>query len=259
MVISNYIQAVCVRERQGMPTVGVCVDRRALRPLNAMLENVRSMICFCCAQVHTHVPLWERMYTPGQAGRHENEEGKAWSEHRHKDASANSIEMMSVGDSLRRFKKRDEQRFLLHFGLRRFKERYASELTHGGNPFVNSKQLDEDAPDWIQNLKLREEAASIPLLCCPEGVQKCRRCKGSRMQICEDCNVPLCFQCRECIVHGRRKDIPMALCNDNFWGYASEIIYKYQVRWLEAALVQPVWTTMLVCYVEGDKGLLMNE
>ena len=43
----------------------------------------------------------------------------------------------------------------------------------------------------------------------------------------------------------------MALCNDNFWGYASDIIYKYQVRWLEAAVVQPVWTTMLVCYVEG--------
>ena len=51
----------------------------------------------------------------------------------------------------------------------------------------------------------------------------------------------------------------MALCNDNFWGYTSDIIFKYKVRWLEAAIVQTCWTTMMVCYVEGDFGHLMGE
>ena len=158
-----------------------------------MPQDAGAMICFCCAQVHTHFPLWERTYTPGQAGRHEDEEGKPWSERRHSYTSANQIEMISVEQSLRRFKKRNESSFLLHFGLRRFKERYASELMHGGNPFVNSKQLDEDAAEWIQHLKLRDEEASIPMLCCPEDVRKCRRCQTSSMQICEDCKIPLCI------------------------------------------------------------------
>ena len=45
----------------------------------------------------------------------------------------------------------------------------------------------------------------------------------------------------------------MALCNDNFLSYTTE------VRWIEAAIVSPVWTSVLVYYVEGDLGHLMNR
>ena len=58
---------------------------------------------------------------------------------------------------------------------------------------------------------------------------------------------------------GGQRVIPMGLCDDNFWGYTSDIIYKCRVRWIEAAIVSPCWTTMLVYYVEGDHGHLMNE
>ena len=51
----------------------------------------------------------------------------------------------------------------------------------------------------------------------------------------------------------------MGLANDNFWGYTSDILYRYQVRWVEAAIVAPIWTTMIVYYVEGDGGHLMTE
>ena len=34
---------------------------------------------------------------------------------------------------------------------------------------------------------------------------------------------------------------------------------RYKVRWIEAAIVSPCWTTMIVYYVEGDMGHLMNE
>ena len=51
----------------------------------------------------------------------------------------------------------------------------------------------------------------------------------------------------------------MALCNDNFWGYTTDIIYKYKVRWIEAAIVSPCWTNMIVYYAEGDYGHLMMQ
>ena len=51
----------------------------------------------------------------------------------------------------------------------------------------------------------------------------------------------------------------MGLCNNNFWGHTTDIITKYRVRWIEAAIVSPCWTTMIVYYVEGDYGHLMNE
>lgn len=52
---------------------------------------------------------------------------------------------------------------------------------------------------------------------------------------------------------------PMMLCNDNFWGYTTDLLYRYQVRWIESAIVSPCWTTMLVFYAEGDFGNLYNE
>ena len=51
----------------------------------------------------------------------------------------------------------------------------------------------------------------------------------------------------------------MVLCNDNLWGYTTDLIAKYQVRWIEMAIVSPCWTSMLVYYVEEDRGHLMNE
>ena len=58
---------------------------------------------------------------------------------------------------------------------------------------------------------------------------------------------------------GRQQKIPMALGNDNLWGYTSDIIVRYKVTWLEAAIVSPYWNQMIVYYVEGDSGHLMNE
>ena len=51
----------------------------------------------------------------------------------------------------------------------------------------------------------------------------------------------------------------MALGNDNFWGYTTDLIVRYRVRWIEMAAVMPMWTTMVVYYVEGDEGHVMNE
>jgi hypothetical protein len=51
----------------------------------------------------------------------------------------------------------------------------------------------------------------------------------------------------------------MAIANDNFHGYTSDLLTRWKVRWIEAAVAMPFWTVMLVYYVEGDKGHLMEE
>ena len=50
----------------------------------------------------------------------------------------------------------------------------------------------------------------------------------------------------------------MSVCNDNMWGYSTSIITQDKVRWIEMAAVLPFWTAMIVYYVEGDYGHLMN-
>ena len=265
-VISNYIQAVCVRERETMPMIGVSVDRRTLRALNLMLEDVKALHCFGCAQIFTHVPLWEKMYSPGERGKHEEstestdkKKKQEWTEHTAAYLSQNFIEMYEVSHSLRRFFMRDEDNFRLHFCLRQFKERYASKQGNTENPFQNSRLLDEDAYEWVQHVTFAGVSDAIPVLCCPEDCKKCSKCRGQSGRLCDRCQVPLCWRCAACVVRQRYADIPMVLCNDNFWGYTTELIFRYKVRWLEAAIVSPVWTSMMVCYVEGDSGHLMNE
>ena len=119
--------------------------------------------------------------------------------------------------------------------------------------------LEDNKHEWVQHMFLDGVPDRITLLCCPEDVIKCRDCKQFPGRLCDRCRIPLCHHCAATVIRGNPKDSPMVLCNDNFWGYTSEIIFKYQVRWLEAAIVSPVWTTMVVCYVEGDGGHLINE
>ena len=40
--------------------------------------------------------------------------------------------------------------------------------------------------------------------------------------------------------------IPMALGNDNYWGYTTDILYRYEVRWIEMAIVMPIWTILFL-------------
>ena len=51
----------------------------------------------------------------------------------------------------------------------------------------------------------------------------------------------------------------MAVCNDNLWGCSTGIITRHKVRWIEMAAVLPYWTCVMVYYVEGDYGHLMDE
>jgi len=51
----------------------------------------------------------------------------------------------------------------------------------------------------------------------------------------------------------------MALANHNYIGYVNKTLIKYKVRWIEAAIACPAWTTMICFYLEEDRGHLMRE
>ena len=104
------MKAVCLRQQSGMPDVGPCIDRRILRIVNAILPDIKAMMCFGCAQIHPHVPLWRKMSETGQHGKHPDPETQEeWAEHRKATYSHNCIELYSVERSLWSFRRKDER------------------------------------------------------------------------------------------------------------------------------------------------------
>ncbi len=53
--------------------------------------------------------------------------------------------------------------------------------------------------------------------------------------------------------------VPMALANDNFYGYAHELLVTKQITWLECAASSLVWTTIMLFYFEAPYGHLLQE
>ena len=53
--------------------------------------------------------------------------------------------------------------------------------------------------------------------------------------------------------------VPEALANDNWFGYPTELLYTYKVRWIEAAAASPVWTSVINYYLEADRGNLIED
>ena len=51
----------------------------------------------------------------------------------------------------------------------------------------------------------------------------------------------------------------MALANDNSYRFVLDLIVKWSVRWMNAAVACPCFTTFIVYYIEGDHGHLMQE
>ena len=128
-------------------------------------------------------------------------------------------------------------------------------------PFHGTTELDEGNLEWQRRLRFEANGIEMWILCCPEDVRRSSACKHDAANLCKNCEIPLCQKCEHKMEQSKGTGccIPMGLCNDNYWGYTSDIISKYQVRWIEAAIVNPCWTSLIVYYVEGDAGHLMNE
>ena len=81
------------------------------------------------------------------------------------------------------------------------------------------------------------------LLCCPEDHRCQYKCPEQKL-LCRSCEVPLCAECR----FGLQKNdsVPIALSNDNWYGYVEEWIYANEVTWMEKTCATPFWTGMML-------------
>ena len=165
-----------------------------------------------------------------------------------------------MADSILKLHREDEKAFRLNFSAAAFKERFATERQEQGNPFEGAAELDESNFEWRRRLILPHARCAYDIICCPEDVEMSNGCQHSLEELCPRCRLPLCWRCSSTMLNkSGSRVVPMGLCNDNLWGYTTDVISKYQVRWIETAIVSPCWTTMLVYYVEGDRGHLMGE
>ena len=128
----------------------------------------------------------------------------------------------------------------LNLSLSTFRERYARRHEEGEGPFANATFLtDPDDWEWKRLFQLQRGRLCLLALCCPEDVEHCGGAHGRHI-ICERCRFPICSTCRPSMQrrNAKRCCVPMTLCNDNMWGYSTDLIVKHKVRWIEAAALR---------------------
>ena len=230
-----------------MPLIGPTNDRRMLAYVAKLADSkhVVSRMCFCCDQIYTDLECYSR---------HMN---KAWTKLGADTDVSNDIQLYKVGELLKYFES-DPAGFMMSFSLGKFRTQYAAG-NEAENAFAHCNDLEDGNGDWQRMLK--DLPGEKWALCNPEDVDRCVRCAGSNnpKALCRECMVPLCHCCIQVMRGGAKGGIPLSLCNDNFWTHTCELLYKYDVTWLEMAVASPCWTLMLVYYVEGDRGHLINE
>ena len=133
-----------------------------------------------------------------------------------------------------------------------------NDQTHRAAPNLNDPRWRTD--EWKRRYVFSNPAKpSVDIICCPEDVRPGHGCKHSSSELCPKCWIPLCSECYSVLQRTTDTVIPMGLANGNWWGYTTDILWRYQVRWIELAIASPCFTTMMVLYVEGDHGHLLNE
>ena len=63
-VAAHYTAATAKREQEGLPCIGLCLDRRQQSQVAEAVhrDNIKSYISQCCAQIRTYVRNWECAY-----------------------------------------------------------------------------------------------------------------------------------------------------------------------------------------------------
>ena len=91
-------------------------------------------------------------------------------------------------------------------------------------------------------------------------VSRTKKCVHDENSVCSHCQIPICNECIHLLHRGEK--IPKALANDNYISYQHEFIVKNKVTWLEATIACPIFTGLIVYYVEGtpnQRGHMMME
>ena len=246
-VHSFYTAAIQEQERAHMPLVGPTKDRQMLA-LVAKLANsntIRSRMCFACDQIFTDVHCWRQ--------------SMAYTQHDvHANRSVGEMQLYSFA-VLYKFLERDADSFYLTFSLDHYRRNYGDKHPTD-TTFAGASALQPGNGTW--QCKLRDVAGSWDgwILCNPHDVVRCPECKRrGDLEVCKACQLPLCTGCFLHAVGCCPGPVPASIANDNFWEDTAAFIYQYDVTWLEIQVASPCWNSLLVYYVEGDHGHLLNE
>ena len=120
--------------------------------------------------------------------------------------------MHTVADTLLKSEAEDHETFMLNLPLQRFKQRYADQASGNGDAFVGATDLEPGNYEWQRRFLIPAKGmAAVDLLCCPEDVERSKRCRHREEELCADCSIPLCSTCAETLLlkRGTKHVIPM--------------------------------------------------
>ena len=227
MRMDYYVAAIEEKERQKMPDVGTSIDRRSFAFLQHYTGShaIHSLICFICAQIKTDV----------QGSVHDAEkpsDSRAAVQPWYPSLDQRPSDISYVGGQYFQNLWQEENgpaKIRDNLGLQDFLNTFAT--ASNGTSFPHCTELTDDSSwEWKRILHVNAlPGGTMPVLCCPEDVQHCGAAHPKH-EICSRCRVAVCA---ECMRHLKASDpaayrIPMALANDNMWGYTSEIIARYK-------------------------------
>jgi hypothetical protein len=259
--------AISIIERINFPRIGMATTRRALRTLTNRYNDssVQSIICFVCGQIHSSATGPE----PFSANT---------------ETSLRSVADIKYQDRKwwQRLEINQPGTLLNNCSYELWQKRYVGgHYDSDGNkdglerrcPKPPGEGLPEyDVSEWCVNLPLGGASQSVLLFGVTEDVacnakglghEADNLCAPYCRKLCAECKIPVCYVCAEglCKFDSKlgKSTIPMAVANDNYYGYALRLLHEKQVTWLECAAASLVWTTIMVYYLEEPYGHLMLE
>jgi hypothetical protein len=227
-IYSYYLEALCVPERKSMPLLGCSIDRRVFRQIaeDFSEDTAQALLCMCCNCIKT---------------------------------TSNGNTEIAYINAFEYFNTRmiRPESFDWNWDMQKYRERY---VVKGGdkNPLRNDPDLAEDVWTWRRIVPATSNLPERVIICSPEDV-RCPRRHQQMHVLCYECEIALCRRCLLTSSSRSEYAVPEALANDNYWGYVTSVIYKYKVRWIEAAAASPIFTALITFYAEGDRGHLMDE
>lgn len=214
-----YNEAIALKEREGVPTVGSCPDRRAFGAFSRRHsgENLCAPMCACCARV---LP-----YDQSDVDRMVDEE----------TALQPEIQWRKV-IGRNRFCGMTRQQTEDAIGMRAYMREYG----HGEKgPDLRTECAQRELRDWSMVVPFAE--GPVEIMSCPED----RRCSSTECKkrdmlyckeredgtvnqgraLCTECEVPMCRECWKALskAHKRPK---LSLANDLWTGYIPKVTHE---------------------------------
>lgn len=246
--------AVSTLEEECFPKTGLSRTRRCLRRMAQLFndDNVQSLICFCCGQIHSTSP--DRSMPADDA----NHPSTPMIEY------VPIVWLVSTELSL-------PGSVMNHLSYDLWKERYASQ----GENAIHSPGASEGPPLWQFVVQLPLVGYKVRLMGNLEDVvcsdPDCQFASGwkKRFQLlgktfcasfCKTCKIPLCRPCKLGMQEYQgRHSIPQAITNDNMTGFCVYLLATGQVTYLEMMAANLIFTTIVTYYAEEPYGNLLME